>query len=155
MINSKNNIQRNIEFTNLYDAGEKMWWKDNDHMFSNWRRKNFIVNEKVWNDWVDKNVDIECCELKTKDVVENYGGRAKTVNSTIFTCGVSIPSEGEIEIEYVHLRWDLKRGNDAVKKMITEIEDMCIVHKEKYSVQLIVKDNGDSISSKEYHGFDV
>ena len=27
--------------------------------------------------------------------------------------------------------------------MITEIEDMCIIHKEKSSVYLLVKDNGD------------
>ena len=152
MIKPTNNIRRSIELTNLYDMGEKMWWKDNDHMFSNWRRKNFIVNEKVWNAWVDKNVDIECCELKSNDVVENYAGRRKSRNSIIFTCGVSTPSEGEIEIEYVHLRWDLKMDQEIIKQMIKEIEDMCIVHKEKSTVQLLVKDNGDlDLRSFEIH----
>ena len=137
------NVQRSIEFTNLYDVGEKMWWKDNDQQFSNWRRKNFVVKEKVWNDWVEKNVDIECCELKTRDIVENYAGRIKSSQSIIFTCGVSAPSDGEIEIEYVHLRWDLKKGSDYIKQLITEIDEMCIIHKEKSSVYLLVKDNGD------------
>lgn len=143
MRNELNKIQRSLEFTNLYDVGEKLWWKDNDHMFCNWNRKNFIVSEKKWNSWIEKNVDVECYELKTKDIVENYAGYAKSNPKIIITCGVSAPSEGEMEIEYVHLRWDLKTASDQAKKMIEEIEKLCIIHKEKTSVYLLVKDSGD------------
>lgn len=142
-IKSENKIQRSLEFTNLYDVGEKLWWRDNDNHFCNWDRKNFIVKEEIWNSWMADNIDIECYELKTKDIVENYAGYAKKTNKIIFTCGVSAPSEGEIEIESVRLRWDLEKGSVIAKKMIDEIEKMCIVHKEKSQVYLLVKDGGD------------
>jgi hypothetical protein len=135
-------VNRSIEYTNIYDVGEKLWWADNDHPFCFWNRKNFVVNEDQWNVWVERNVDVICYELKNKDVAENYAGRIKGVNAT-FYCSVSAPSEGEIEIESISIRWDLEHASKDCKKLIGEIDDLIIIHKEKSSVYLLVKDGGD------------
>lgn len=138
-MNSK--ITKTVDLTNIYDAADKIWTIENDSLYSSWRKKNFVVNEKDWNSWVGSHVDISSYQMKDETTVESYVGKTKT--GILFECSVTRPSEGEMEIELARIIWDKETQNDQALKVINQISEKAIIHKEKTTVYLLVKDGGE------------
>jgi hypothetical protein len=134
-------LNRTIELGNVYDKAEFLWWSSRDKPFCEWSLKNFVVKESDWNDWIAKNFEIQSYELEDIDIVERYIGWSKREKGIIFNCGVGKPREGEIEISF-KLIWDMAY-NEESKKIIKAIDKMCIIHKEKTEVYMLVKDDMD------------
>ena len=135
-------LNRTIDLGNVYDKSEFLWWSYHEKPFCEWSLKNFVVKEDSWNKWIGESFDIQSYELKEVDLVERYIGQSKNGGARIiFSCDVGKPREGEMEVSF-KLIWSLDLDKIA-KGLIQKVDDMCIIHKEKTEVYMLVKDDMD------------